>query len=71
MKHEYWLSSPKMTVGVTTDERGIIIAAAPILRTFVGQPIEHLRRWMQGHGPGYREVDMAEWARAQEAQPDA
>lgn len=41
----YWLSSSRMTVGVKV-ENGIIVDAAPIVRKFVGQPVDNLKRWM-------------------------
>ena len=42
----YWLSSKRMTVGVEVDDAGIIRQAAPIVRKFIGQPVENLVRWM-------------------------
>lgn len=53
----YWLSTTKMTVGVEVSN-GIITQAAPIVRKFVGQPIDNLRRWMKRQ-PGYREALLA------------
>lgn len=52
---EYYLSSPRMTIYVVTDLKGVIMQAAPIARRFVGQPLSNLRRWMKSHGSGYRE----------------
>lgn len=46
-----------MTVGVETDASGVIIAAAPIVRKFIGQHIDNLRRWMRkqtGYIEAYR-----------------
>lgn len=42
----YWLSSKSMTVGVTVKD-GKITRAAPIVRRFIGQPLENLVRWME------------------------
>jgi hypothetical protein len=42
----YWLSTVKMTVGVTTDASGIVVEAAPIVRKFIGQPLDNLVRWL-------------------------
>lgn len=41
----WWISSERFTVQVNTDERGIIVWAAPIVRRFVGQPLANLARW--------------------------
>jgi len=43
----FWLSSNKMTVGVDTDKKGIIIKGAPITRKFKGQHIKDLVKWMK------------------------
>lgn len=48
----WWLSSEAMTVGVTTESR-VIVRASPIVRRFIGQPLENLVRWMRGQG-GFR-----------------
>ncbi len=62
----WWLSSSKMTIGVTVDEEEkivemativrkeeIIVDAAPIVRKFVGQPLRNLIGWMEKQG-GFR-----------------
>jgi hypothetical protein len=43
----YWLSSErrKITVAVTVSSTGRIVNAAPVIRVFIGQPIDHLLRW--------------------------
>jgi hypothetical protein len=46
----FWLSSKKMTIGVDTDEKGIIIDSAPIVRKFRGQHIKNLVSWMRRQG---------------------
>ena len=48
MKH--WVSCTKFTVQVDTDERDIIVWAAPIVRKFSGQPLGFLLRWAKGLG---------------------
>jgi len=50
---EWWLSSNRMTFFVAVDDRQVIVEAAPIARKFVGQPLEHLERWMARQG-GFR-----------------
>lgn len=42
----YWLSTKRMTVTVGVDPDGIIFAAAPIVRKFIGQPLTNLERWL-------------------------
>ena len=42
----YWLSNVKMTVAVELDKDDNIIEAAPIVRKFMGQPLENLALWM-------------------------
>ena len=48
--NRYWLSSRKMTVGVTVNRHTLISDAAPVARRFIGQPFANLKRWMSGHG---------------------
>ena len=47
MTKRYWLSCNKFTVGVTVNDQNIIIEAAPITRTFIGQPLSNLINWME------------------------
>lgn len=47
---DYWVSSLKMTVGVQCDDAYRIISAAPIVRKFIGQPIQNLINWMDRQG---------------------
>lgn len=49
MVEKWWFSSKAMTVQVNTVD-GRIIWGAPIVRRFVGQPLECLKRWMSQHG---------------------
>lgn len=51
---DHWLSTERMTVAVTTDDQGRITEAAPIVRKFVGQPLDNLIRWMEKQG-GFRQ----------------
>ena len=46
----YWMSTNKMTVSVDADDRDMIIAAAPIVHKFIGQPISNLRNWLSRQG---------------------
>jgi hypothetical protein len=46
----FWLSSKKMTVGVDTNRKGIIIESAPIVKVFRGQHINKLIKWMKKQG---------------------
>jgi len=39
-----------MTVLVITDEACVITDAAPIVRRFIGQPIDNLVNWMKRQG---------------------
>lgn len=43
----FWLSSDQMTVEVVVDFDGKICKAAPIVRKFIGQPLDNLVRWME------------------------
>lgn len=49
----WWLSTERMTVCVDVDGRGIIVAAPPIARKFIGQPATNLGRWLRKQ-PGFR-----------------
>lgn len=53
MTYEWWLSSKRMTIGVVTDQQGVIVETAPIARKFVGQRLSNLVRWMKKQG-GFR-----------------
>ena len=44
------LSIPQMTVMVKTGEDRRIVEAAPIVRKFVGQPLDNLVQWMDRKG---------------------
>ena len=45
-----WISTPKFTVIVETDDAGIIRKAAPLVRKFVGQPLDNLLSWAARFG---------------------
>ena len=49
----WWLSTERMTVCVDVDAAGIIVAAPPIARKFIGQPSTNLGRWLRRQ-PGFR-----------------
>ncbi len=49
----WWLSTTRMTVLVECDEQDIITATPPIVRKFIGQPIDNLIAWMKKQ-PGLR-----------------
>lgn len=51
MSGVWQLSNKRMTVKVSTDAAGKIRTAAPIVRRFVGQALDNLKRWMSGIGP--------------------
>lgn len=44
-----WLSSRKLTVGVTVVD-GIVVDAAPVVRGFIGRRLEILAGWMRRQG---------------------
>jgi len=46
----WWFSSKKMTIGVTTDEDNIIVKVAPIARWSKGKHVNQLEKWMQRQG---------------------
>jgi hypothetical protein len=48
-----WLSTQRMTICVDVDARGIIVAAPPIARKFIGQPSANLGNWLRQQ-PGFR-----------------
>ena len=45
-----WVSTQRFTVLVETDEAGVIREAAPLVRVFVGQPLDNLLRWAKRFG---------------------
>lgn len=54
----WWVSSSKMTVGVTTTDELIIKETAPIVQKFVGQYLGDLLRWMEKQGNlEYKEIE--------------
>lgn len=44
-KKFWWISNEKFTVMVEVDDKMNIIEAPPIVRKFIGQPIENLLSW--------------------------
>ena len=46
----HYLSSRAMTVMVEVDETERIVRTPPIVRTFIGQPVENLIHWMKKQG---------------------
>lgn len=55
----YWMSTHKMTVGVTTNADGVIVSTPPIVAKFKWQHIDNLRAWLVRQG-GYKEITIAE-----------
>ena len=45
MTFSYWYSTPRWTAQVDVNQADIVIFAAPILRSFMGQPRDRIRRW--------------------------
>lgn len=41
----HWISCKAWTAHAVSDERGIVIEAAPIIGRFVGQPVLNLLAW--------------------------
>lgn len=56
MTKNWWISTEKFTIQVTTVD-GIITEAAPIARRFRGQKLMNLLRWAAGF-PGFKYQDM-------------
>lgn len=52
----YQLDNHRMTVKISTDEDERIVDAAPIVRRFIGQPLENLIRWMSRIGETHARV---------------
>jgi hypothetical protein len=52
----HWVSSNSFTVEVKTDERGVIVWAAPLVKRFLGQPIGNLLNWAKPFGGLRREM---------------
>ena len=52
MMAEYWLSTPKMTIAIRTDDAGRITWAAPVAWRFIGQPLANLESWLSRIGGG-------------------
>lgn len=58
MRQVWQLSNDRLTVRVVVEQRGgswIVAEAAPMVRRFIGQESQALRRWMNRR-PGFRAV---------------
>lgn len=51
----WWLSSRRMTISVIV-KQGTVISGPPIVRKFIGRPLDNLRHWVQEQG-GYMEFE--------------
>lgn len=51
MREVWWVSCDKMTVKVVTLDR-VIVAGAPIIHKFHGQPLKNLLLWVSRFGNG-------------------
>ena len=49
----YWLSTDRMTVFAEANRHGVVVDTAPIVRVFIGQPIDNMIRWLKRQN-GYR-----------------
>ncbi len=58
MSRKWWVSCPKFTVHIETDEDGVITVAAPIVRSFIGQSVGELTRWARSR---FGSVEVAEY----------
>ena len=58
--NKYWISAPRFTgqVDTVSEEPFTILAAPPVWRKFVGQPMKNLIRWLRAiHADGDVLVD--------------
>jgi len=46
----YWIVTSRWTARVTVNDRGVITAAAPLVRKFRGQPFSNLLGWAKQSG---------------------
>lgn len=46
----FWMSSKKMTVFCTIDDKCKIVSCSPIVKKFIGQDFSNLIKWMDKHG---------------------
>lgn len=53
------MSTERMTFWIEADKYGIIQVTPPIVRKFVGQPLDNLVRWMSKQ-PGFRMQNFGE-----------
>ena len=58
-----WASSERMTVLVGSTRDGVVVVAPPIVRGFVGKPVDALMDWMRRQ-PGFRSVELQSTLRA-------
>lgn len=55
----FWFSTERMTVEVVVDTKGVVVEAAPVVRTFVGQRVRNLADWLRKQ-PGFDWKEMYE-----------
>jgi len=49
LKKQFWITCPKFTVQVDV-VKGKIVTAAPLVRVFIGQPLDNLLKWARSFG---------------------
>lgn len=49
-RHEAWVSTPKITCLVVTDENSVIVETCPVLRWSLGHRFRDLTRWLSKQG---------------------
>jgi len=47
---KYWVTCCAFTVQVDVDDAGVIVFAAPMVRRFLGQPLDSLVQWARRIG---------------------
>jgi hypothetical protein len=52
------MSTDEMTCGVDVED-GRIVDAPPIVKKFIGQPIENFRDWMSKQKGGCKEIEIS------------
>ena len=53
----YWMTCRKMTVKAVVDKNRIILSSSPIVKKFVGQPLDNLKSWLIKFG-GFEIVEI-------------
>ena len=56
-----WISHPVATGQVGVDAQEIIRSTPPCWRTFLGQPLGNLTKWLAKLGPGLKTEVMTPW----------